>query len=164
MRCLHPVFNVVKLSPAPDDPIAGRRRNLPPPLELMDGKEEYIVEEILNSRVFQWKPQYLVKWEGYRIERNTWEYLENLNHTPEKVTEFHTKNLGAPRHICALTFGSIPFHPISLSSASSQCSSRGGGDCKGNPSRFPSCFPFHSHLPLSSHSSSQFTFQCRVMS
>ena len=31
MRCLHPVFNVVKLSPAPDDPIVGRRRN-PQPL------------------------------------------------------------------------------------------------------------------------------------
>ena len=31
MRCLHPVFNVVKLSPAPDDPIVGTRncrRNL----------------------------------------------------------------------------------------------------------------------------------------
>jgi len=26
MRCLHPVFNVVKLSPAPDDPIVGTRR------------------------------------------------------------------------------------------------------------------------------------------
>ena len=52
MRCLHPVFNVVKLSPALDDPIVGRRRNLPPPPELVNGEEEYIVEEILNSRMF----------------------------------------------------------------------------------------------------------------
>jgi len=52
MRCLHPVFNVVKLSSAPDDPIVGRRRNPPPPPELVDGEEEYIVEEILNSRMF----------------------------------------------------------------------------------------------------------------
>jgi len=36
MRCLHPVFDVVKLS-------------LP---ELVDGEEEYIVEKILNSRMF----------------------------------------------------------------------------------------------------------------
>src|SRR5467141_4090076 len=34
MRCLHPVFNVMKLSPTPDDPIIRRRRNPPPPLEL----------------------------------------------------------------------------------------------------------------------------------
>jgi len=133
MRHLHLVYNVVKLSPAPDDPIVGRCRNPPLPLELIDGEEEYIVEEILNSRMFQRKLQYLVKWEGYGIEGNTWEYLENLAHAPQKVMEFHTRNLGAPLHICALTFGSIPFHLISLSSASSQCLSRGGGDCKGNP-------------------------------
>jgi len=52
MRRLHLVFNVVKLSPAPDNPIVGRHRNPPPPLELVDGEEEYIVEKILNSRMF----------------------------------------------------------------------------------------------------------------
>ena len=25
MKCIHPIFNVVKLTPAPEDPIAGRR-------------------------------------------------------------------------------------------------------------------------------------------
>ena len=119
MRRLHPVFNVVKLSPTPDNPIVGRRRNPPPPPELIDGEEEYIVEEILNSRMFRRRLQYLVKWEGYGIEGNTWEYSENLAHAPEKVTEFHTRNPGAPRRIRALTFGSIPFRPIPLSSTSS---------------------------------------------
>jgi len=142
MRRLHPVFNVVKLSPTPDDRIVGRRRNPPPPPELVDGEEEYIVEEILNSRMFRQKLQYLVKWEGYGIEGNTWEYSQNLAHAPEKVMEFHTRNLGAPHRICALTFGSIPFRLISLSSASSRCSSRGGVIVRGTPyasnSRLPS--------------------------
>ena len=53
--------------------------NLPPFLELINRKEEYIVGEVLNSRMFQWKLQYLVKWKGYRVECNTWEYSENLN-------------------------------------------------------------------------------------
>jgi len=119
MRCLHPVFNVVKLSPAPDDPIVGRCWNLPPPLELVDGEEEYVVKKILNSRMFRWKLQYLVKWEGYKIEGNTWEYSENLNHTLEKVMEFHTKNLRASHCIRALALGLIPFRPVSLSSTSS---------------------------------------------
>jgi len=52
MRRLHPVFNVVKLSPAPDNPITRRRWNPPLPPELVDAEEEYIVEEILNSRMF----------------------------------------------------------------------------------------------------------------
>ena len=73
IRHLHLVFNVVKLSPAPDDPIAGRCWNLPLPPELVGGEEEYIMEKILNSRMFRWKLQYLVQWEGYETEGNTWD-------------------------------------------------------------------------------------------
>jgi hypothetical protein len=49
MKLLHPVFNVVTLTPAPTDPIVGRHMPPPPPPELIDGEEEYVVEEILNS-------------------------------------------------------------------------------------------------------------------
>jgi len=138
MRHLHLVFNVMKLFPAPNDLIARRCQNLPPPPELVDGEEEYIVEKILNTRIFQQKLQYLVKWEGYEIEGNTWEYSENLDHAPEKVMEFHTKNPGAPCRIHALTFGLIPFHPISLSSTLSQCFSGEGVIVRGTPSISPS--------------------------
>ena len=49
MRQLHPVFNVVKLSAALEDPILGRKlQALPPPI-VIDGEEEWEVEEILNS-------------------------------------------------------------------------------------------------------------------
>jgi len=71
-----------------------------------------VVETVLDSRMFRRKLQYLVKWEGYGVEENTWEYSDNLDHAPEKVAEFHTKNPAAPRRIRALTFNSIPFRPI----------------------------------------------------
>jgi hypothetical protein len=48
-RHLHPIFPVVKLSPAPPDPILGRRPAQPPPTTLVDGEEEYEVEAILDS-------------------------------------------------------------------------------------------------------------------
>jgi hypothetical protein len=44
MRGLHTVFNVVKLTLAPSDPIPDRHVPLPPPPELIDGEEEYIVK------------------------------------------------------------------------------------------------------------------------
>jgi len=69
MSRLHPVFNVVKLTPAPEDPIEGRRPHPPPPPEIIDGEEEWIVEEILDSKVMNRKLRYLVKWEGYGVER-----------------------------------------------------------------------------------------------
>jgi hypothetical protein len=89
MKRLHPVFNVVKLMLAPTDPIAGRHAPPPPPPELIDGEEEYVVEEIRDSRMFRRRLQYLVKWEGYGTEGNTWEYAEHVNNAPERVAEFH---------------------------------------------------------------------------
>ena len=61
MSCLHPVFNVVKLTPAMEDPIP-RRHILPlPPLEIINGEEEWVVEEILDSKIVNKKLQYLIK-------------------------------------------------------------------------------------------------------
>jgi hypothetical protein len=63
MRALHPVFNVVKLLPAPDDPIPGRKPDLPLPPTLVDerGDEHYEVEKILDSRLLRHKLHFLVK-------------------------------------------------------------------------------------------------------
>jgi len=55
MGQLHPVFNVVKLSVAPLDPIPGCQMTPPPFLEIVDSKEEWIMEEILDSRMVNWK-------------------------------------------------------------------------------------------------------------
>ena len=49
MKRLHPVFNVVKLLPAPVHLILGRQAALPPPPELVDGEEHYELESVLDS-------------------------------------------------------------------------------------------------------------------
>jgi len=73
MRQLHPVFNVVKLSAALEDPILGRKpQALPPPI-VIDGEEEWEVEEILNSCWHRRRFQFLVKWKGFSREHNSWE-------------------------------------------------------------------------------------------
>ena len=108
---------MVKLTPALMDLIPSRLRPPLPLPELVDSEEEYIVEGIINSRMFRCQLQYSVKWEGYGVEGNTWEYLENVNNAPEKIAEFHAKNPAAPHHIHAMTFRSIPFHPIALAAS-----------------------------------------------
>jgi len=87
MGRLHPIFNVVKLSLAPPDPISGRWMSPPPLPEIVDGEEEWVVEEILDSRMVNRKLCYLMKWEGFGVEHNSWEPWDNV-HAPELVADF----------------------------------------------------------------------------
>ena len=92
MSRLHPVFNVVKLTPAPDNPILGHHPRPPPLPEIINGVEEWIVEKILDSWMINRKLRYLVKWEGFGIEHNSWEPANDV-HALERVAEFYWKFL-----------------------------------------------------------------------
>jgi hypothetical protein len=108
MRRLHPVFNVVKLTSAPTNPIAGRRTTLLPPPEVIEGEEEYLVAEILDSKMFCGRLKFKIKWEGYGPEYDSWEYATEV-HAPERVADFYQKHPATPRQIRAVAFSQIPF-------------------------------------------------------
>jgi len=98
MKQLHPVFNVVKLTPAPDDLIIGcKTEDYPLPI-VIDRKAKWEVEEILNSHWHWRRFQYLIKWKGYSCEHNSWESTSKVL-APELTAEFHHKYPGALRHI-----------------------------------------------------------------
>ena len=98
IKQLHPVFNVVKLTPALEDPITGQRAEDHPPLIVIDREAEWKVEEILDSRWHWRRFQYLIKWKGYGHEHNSWESVSEVS-APELTAEFHRKYPGALRHI-----------------------------------------------------------------
>ena len=106
IKQLHPVFNVVKLTLAPEDLITGRRTEDHPPPIVIDREAEWEVEEILDSRWHWRRFQYLIKWKGYGHEHNSWESTSEVS-TPELTVEFHCKHLGAPRHIQHAEFDNI---------------------------------------------------------
>ena len=101
---------MVKLSLAPVDPIPGCQTSPPPLPEIVDGEEEWVVEEILDSRMVNRNLHYLVKWEGFGVEHNSWEPWDNV-HAPE-VADFYQRHPGAARHICMVNFRSIPFRSV----------------------------------------------------
>jgi len=131
MSRLHPVFNVVKLLPAPPDPIPGRRTAPPPLPEVVNGEEEWIVEEILDTKMMNRKLRYLVKWEGYGVEHNSWEPWDNV-HAPELIAEFYQKHPGAARQVRAADFTTIPFRSLSPSIVLRRHSLEGGVDVRGH--------------------------------
>jgi hypothetical protein len=105
---VHDVFHVDCLSPYKGNKV---NRQVPPPPEpiTVEGKEEYEVDHIRDSKLFGCTLKYLVRWKGYGEGEDTWEPAKNLAHAPEKVTEFHSRNLGAPRKIAALLYVSLPW-------------------------------------------------------
>ena len=113
LKCLHPVFPVVKLTPAPKDPIPGRHPVPPPPPILREGEEHFEVEQVLDSRMRNNWLQFLIKWKGYSYEENSWENEGDVQ-APDLVADFYRSHPGAPRRIRSLDgtwFGTGP--PVS---------------------------------------------------
>src|SRR6267154_2275823 len=108
MSRLHPVFPVVKLIPAPADPILGCRSDPPPDPVLVDREEHYEVKAILDSQVFQRQLQYLVQWKDYNYEHNSWENAVDV-HSPLLVDKFYFTHPAAPRQIRRAHFDYIAF-------------------------------------------------------
>ena len=117
MKQLYPVFNVVKLTLAPDDPITEQKTEDHPLSIVIDGEAEWEVEEILDSHWYWRRFQYLIKWKGYGCEYNSWESTSKVS-VPELMVEFHHKHLGALRHIQHVEFDNIFY----LESIAPRCS------------------------------------------
>ena len=91
MKLLHPVFHVSLLEPVVENQIVNRQVPPPPPIEI-DTFMEYEVEEILNSRIYRKKLQYLVKWVGYGPQDNSYEDADNLGNCTELIAKFNREH------------------------------------------------------------------------
>jgi len=116
------VFNVVKLSAAPNDPIPGRKpQALPPPI-VVDGEPEWEVEEVLDSRWHRRRFQFLIKWKGFGREHNSWEVASDIK-APDLVAEYYQRHPAASRHICRMDFDTL----FKSGTIASRCSNLGRG-------------------------------------
>ncbi|QRW19815.1 Retrotransposable element Tf2 protein [Rhizoctonia solani] len=64
-----------------------------PPPEIIEGEEEYKVEQIIDSKRQKGKWFYLIKWKGYGAEDNSWEPEELLEHSQEEIQCFNKLQL-----------------------------------------------------------------------
>jgi len=85
---IHNVFHIDLLIPYHETEEYSETYTQPPP-ELIDGEEEYEVEEIINSRQKRHnkKLQYLVRWKGYPLSENSWVDKDDL-HAHELLAEY----------------------------------------------------------------------------
>jgi len=88
--------------------IPGQQLTPQSPVEV-EGEEEYIVEEILDSHLKCNKLEVLVKWEGYTNENNSWEPKDNCKNVHNTIATFYRKYPQAPRQIAWMQFNNLKF-------------------------------------------------------
>ena len=81
---IHPVFHASLLTPYKENEI--HRPNYPqPPPDLINGEEEYKVEQILKHRK---RHQYLIRWKGYAADEDSWQHEADLRNASELLQEY----------------------------------------------------------------------------
>lgn len=92
----HPVFHVSVLRKYFQD--QSRKFNPVDPI-IINNEVEYEVEDILDSRNYRKKKQYLVRWKGYPLYDATWENEDNLKNAPDIIRKYLKKfNSTSPSH------------------------------------------------------------------
>jgi transposase InsO family protein len=91
---VEPVISTDKLRKAPDDPLPGQTQEPALPI-VVNGQQEWDVEEILASRGYYGKLQYRAKWVNCNPDP-TWYYASDFIGCPHKLQAFHDKNPGQP--------------------------------------------------------------------
>jgi hypothetical protein len=74
---------------------------------VIQGKEEYEVYSIIDSRVYRHQLQYLVCWKGYGKGENIWESAKNLLHVKKAIAKFYKENPATSRSISAALFDEL---------------------------------------------------------
>jgi len=102
---IHPVFKVGLLEPYREDPIGRPQLAIPAP-DIVDSEPSYVVAEVVDSRWYG-NPklkfphsfvQYLVGWEGYEPEENSWKPFGMLEDCPmQTLVNFNDRYPSKPR-------------------------------------------------------------------
>ena len=89
---IHPVFHTSLLLTYKETLEHGPNY-LQPPLDLIDGEEEYEVEAVLRHHGKPGCHTFLIRWKGYSAAEDTWEPERNLGNAQPLIMEYKTAQL-----------------------------------------------------------------------
>jgi transposase InsO family protein len=92
---IHPVFHASLLEPYKANTLPGRTQPVPQPI-LVDNELEYVVDQVLDSKIDRGVLKYYIDWEGYPPEERTWEPVSHLKNAKDAVAEFHSRHPNRP--------------------------------------------------------------------
>ena len=87
---IHPVFHVSLLEKATENCFSNRSQDISPPPVMVNNQKEYMVNQILDSRLSRGKLQYLIDWKGYPPSERCWVDSTDI-HAAAKLRDFHMR-------------------------------------------------------------------------
>lgn len=93
---IHPVFHVSLLEPYIENRHPQRQVAEPPPPVIDEGRERYIAEKILDSRMYHDQLDYWIHWQGYGVQDRTWCWASDYADDDPIVVDFHTRHPHKP--------------------------------------------------------------------
>jgi Chromo (CHRromatin Organisation MOdifier) domain len=103
-------INISRLWPYKPPTILGQQTTPQPPIEV-EGEPKYVVEEILDLRLHRNKLEFLVKWEGYTDENNSWEPKDNCKNSQAAICNFYNIYPNALWRIAQMQYENLEFQP-----------------------------------------------------
>ena len=94
LKALHHVFPISLLEPY-NPPTPGAKT--PPPTIQIEDEDEYVVDQILDSKRTRNRVYYLVRWAGYGPADDTYEPASHLLNAKEAIVQFHKDYPSKPR-------------------------------------------------------------------
>ncbi|SJL18406.1 uncharacterized protein ARMOST_21995 [Armillaria ostoyae] len=98
---IHPRFNEKLLSPFVPPSFPNQEQPPPPPPDLIDGEEEWEIEEILDTKTRKVRAKrgqpsttvidYFIKWVGHTREHNSWVTASEMGNAQEAIAEYEEK-------------------------------------------------------------------------
>jgi len=90
-KLLHPVINIDNLKK-----YEGQLPTPPPPSTDPQGHQQYNIDHIVAERMHRGRKQYLIRWEGYTPEHDSWEPESRIRQCKDIVAQFKA-SLPPPR-------------------------------------------------------------------
>ncbi|SJL06240.1 uncharacterized protein ARMOST_09576 [Armillaria ostoyae] len=114
---IHPRFNEKLLSPFIPPSFSNQEEPPPPPPDLIDGEEEWEIEEILDSKPRKVRSKrgqpsttvidYFIKWVGHTREHNSWVTASEMGNAQEAIAEYEEK-MGSNERVSVVKIATSP--------------------------------------------------------